>query len=216
MISLLDRYHQAVAFKDMVIAVRMKSTQAVSDYSCNGRHVFSQTRELERPLVGSILQSMWGVSPKHLLWGPKHNSTFVDDTWSVGNTPFRPFSDISSLSFVQKDAARRNVLLTNLNSSLTSAIDVVESIAASFLSLSNGGICSNTSWIRQFLLCHILISRWHCTISGHQIIICMLLTLLFTALHKFWRHPLFAGIFIGLLYIFAKREKLFWNKRKQF
>ncbi|VFQ83728.1 unnamed protein product [Cuscuta campestris] len=52
MILLLDRYHQAVAFKDMVIA------------------------------------SMWGVSPTHFLWGPKHNSTLVDDTWSVGNTPF--------------------------------------------------------------------------------------------------------------------------------
>lgn len=129
-ILLLDRYHQSVSFKDMVIAVRTKNTQTVSDYSCNGRHVFTQTRELERPLVGSILQSMWGVSPTHLLWSPRHNSTLVDYTWSVGQTPFGPFSEISSLSFVQKDAARRNVLLTSLNYSITSAIDVLESIAA--------------------------------------------------------------------------------------
>ena len=63
---LLDRYHQPVAFKDMVIAVRTRNTQTVSDYSCNGHHMFTQTRELDRPLVGSILQSMWGVSPTHL------------------------------------------------------------------------------------------------------------------------------------------------------
>lgn len=127
---LLDRYHQSVAFKDMVIAVRTRNTQTVSDYSCNGRHMFTQTRELERPLVGSILQSMWGVSPTHLSWSPRHNSTLVDYTWSVGQTPFGPFSETLSLSFVQKDAARRNILLTSLNYSLTSAIDVLESIAA--------------------------------------------------------------------------------------
>ena len=57
---LLDQYHQSVAFKDMVIAVRTRNTQTVSDYSWNGRHMFTQTRELDRPLVGSILQSMWG------------------------------------------------------------------------------------------------------------------------------------------------------------
>ncbi|GAB4832160.1 hypothetical protein Ancab_006177 [Ancistrocladus abbreviatus] len=130
MLLLLDRYHQSVAFKDMVIAIRTKNTQTVSDYSCNGRHVFTQTRELDRSLVGSILQSMWGVSPTHLVWSPTHNSTLVDYTWSVGQTPFGPFSEISSLSFVQKDAARRNILLTWLNESITSAIDVLESVNA--------------------------------------------------------------------------------------
>lgn len=130
MLLLLDRYHQTVAFRDMVIAVRTRNTQTVSDYSCNGRHVFTQTRELERPLVGSILQSMWGVSPTHMLWSPRHNTTLVDYTWSVGQTPFGPFSEISTLSFVQKDAARRNVLLTSLNYSISSAVDVLESIAA--------------------------------------------------------------------------------------
>nr|GEY22367.1 hypothetical protein [Tanacetum cinerariifolium] len=91
----IRRYHQSVAFKDMVIAVRTKSTQTVSDYSCNGRHVFTQTRELERPLVGLILQSMWGVSQTHL-----------------------------------KDAAKRNVILTSLNFTITSALDVLKSVSA--------------------------------------------------------------------------------------
>ncbi|KAF9604204.1 hypothetical protein IFM89_004910 [Coptis chinensis] len=129
-LMLLDRYHQSVAFKDMVIAVRTKSTQTVSDYSCNGRHVITQTRELVKPLVGSILQSMWGVAPTHLLWSPRHNSTLVDYTWSIGQTPFGPFSETSSLSFVQKDAARRNVLLTSLNYTITRVLDVFEVIAA--------------------------------------------------------------------------------------
>ncbi|KAL1200841.1 hypothetical protein V5N11_022331 [Cardamine amara subsp. amara] len=127
---LLDRFHQSVAFRDMVIAVRTRGTQTVSDYTCNGRHVFVHTRDLERPLVGSILQSMWGVSSTHLTWSPRHNTTLVDYTWSIGQTPFGPFSDISSLSFVQKDAAKRNVLLTSLNTTITSAIDVIDSAVA--------------------------------------------------------------------------------------
>ncbi|CAN6455712.1 unnamed protein product [Victoria cruziana] len=126
---LLDRYHQAVAFKDMVIAVRTRGSQSVSDYSCNGRHVIVQARELERAIVGSILQSMWGVSPTHVTWSPRHNNTLIDYTWSIGQTPFGPFSELVSLSFVQKDAARRNVILTTLNYTITSAIDVIDAVA---------------------------------------------------------------------------------------
>uniref|UniRef100_A0A0E0LD03 DUF7906 domain-containing protein n=1 Tax=Oryza punctata TaxID=4537 RepID=A0A0E0LD03_ORYPU len=127
---LLDRYHQAVAFRDMVIAVRTRSSQTVSDYSCNGRHVITMTRNLDRPIIASVLQSMWGVSPTHQSWSPEHNATVVDYTWSTGHTPFGPFSETKSLSFVQKDAARRNVLLTTMNYTITSAIDVLESMAA--------------------------------------------------------------------------------------
>ena len=126
---LLDRYHQAVAFRDMVIAVRTRSLQTVSDYACNGRHMITQARNLERPIVGSVLQSIWGVSPTHLSWSALHNHTIVDYTWSTGQTPFGPFSDSLSLSFVQKDAARRNVLLTALNYTILSSADVLQSLA---------------------------------------------------------------------------------------
>eukprot|EP00252_Welwitschia_mirabilis_P006738 TRINITY_DN17640_c0_g1_i1.p1 TRINITY_DN17640_c0_g1~~TRINITY_DN17640_c0_g1_i1.p1 ORF type:complete len:684 (+),score=9.83 TRINITY_DN17640_c0_g1_i1:93-2144(+) len=126
---LLDRFHQAVAFKDMVIAVRTWSSQSMMDYSCNGRHIIMQARSLERPIVGALLQSLWGVSPTHLTWSPRHNNTLVDYTWSVGQTPFGPFTEMTSLSFVQTDSARRNVLLTTLNASVSSALDVFQSVA---------------------------------------------------------------------------------------
>ncbi|KAK9061763.1 hypothetical protein SSX86_018946 [Deinandra increscens subsp. villosa] len=241
-ILLLDRYHQSVAFKDMVIAVRTKNTQTVSDYSCNGRHVFTQTRELERPLVGSILQSMWGVSPTHLVWSAQHNSTLVDYTWSVGHTPFGPFSELSSLSFIQKDAARRNVLLTSLNYTISSAIDVLESITA------HGG--------ERKLLPHNQLSefiqRWNLFKYKVDKVVFSLSHLDFEkglyylrssdhdlyAIHSLVYHasqdleaslvcfedPPFpwasflmsVGIFVGLVYAYSQRDKLFSNKRKQF
>ncbi|KAH7447215.1 hypothetical protein KP509_01G097300 [Ceratopteris richardii] len=127
---LLDRYHQSIAYRDMVIAVRTKASQGVSDYTCNGRHVILQSRQLERPIVGSLLQTLWGVTPTHLRWSTSHNNSIVDYTWSVGQTPFGPFSDLLSLSFVQKDAAHRNSLLITFNNSVSSAIEALQSVKA--------------------------------------------------------------------------------------
>ncbi|XP_025012792.2 uncharacterized protein LOC8276030 [Ricinus communis] len=239
---LLDRYHQSVAFRDMVIAVRTKTTQTVSDYSCNGRHVFTHTRELERPLVGSILQSMWGVSPTHLSWSSRHNNTLVDYTWSVGQTPFGPFSETSSLSFVQKDAARRNVLLTSLNYSITSAIDVLESIAA------HGGDrkllkqSQHVEFIQRWNLFKYKLDKavsamshldfemalYYMRSSDHDLY--AIHSLVYHASQDLeasllcfkdppfpWGSVSISAIgFFALFYVFAKRDKLFRNKRKQF
>lgn len=125
----LDRYHQVMPFKDMVIAVRTKALQhMMSDYSCNGRPTLTFIRELDRPLVAALLQTLWGVSPTHLTWSAQHNSTVADYRWAVGPTPFGPFSDLLSLSFAQTDPARRNVLYSMLNASVTSALDILEAI----------------------------------------------------------------------------------------
>lgn len=239
---LLDRYHQSVSFKDMVIAVRTKNTQTVSDYSCNGRHVFTQTRDLERPLVGSILQSMWGVSPTHLLWSSRHNNTLVDYTWSVGQTPFGPFSEISSLSFVQKDAARRNVLLTSLNYSITSAVDVLESI------MLHGGdrkllkLNRHAEFIQRWNLFKYKLDRavsalshfdfemalYYLRSSDHDLygihsLVYHASQELEASLVCFKDPPLPWGSIsisavgvLAFLYIWTKRDRIFRNKRKQF
>ncbi|KAH6774501.1 transmembrane protein [Perilla frutescens var. frutescens] len=241
-ILLLDRYHQSVAFKDMVIAVRTRSTQTVSDYSCNGHHVFTQTRELERPLVGSILQSMWGVSPTHLVWSPRHNSSLMDYTWSVGQTPFGPFSEIPSLSFVQKDAARRNVLLTSLNYSITSGVDVLGSIVAHGGERKLLGHNRRTEFYQRWNLFRYKLEKsisalshfdyemalYYLKSSDHDLY--AMHTLVYHASQELeaslvcfedppfpWSSFLLSiGICFALLFVYAKRDKLFHNKRKQF
>ncbi|KAK7271742.1 hypothetical protein RJT34_27889 [Clitoria ternatea] len=239
---LLDRYHQSVAFKDMVIVVRTKNTQTVSDYSCNGRHVFTQTRELERPIVGSILQTMWGVSPTHMSWSPQHNDTLVDYTWSMGQTPFGPFSEIFTLSFVQKDAARRNVLLTSLNYSITSAKDVLQSIE------THGGEKNllkqkqHVEFVQRWnLFKHKLnkavsamshldfeMALFYLRSSDHDLY--AIHSIVYHASQEIeaslvcFRDPPFpwasvsisALAFLALSYVYIRRDKLFKNKRKQF
>ncbi|XP_010242378.1 PREDICTED: uncharacterized protein LOC104586747 [Nelumbo nucifera] len=239
---LLDRYHQSVAFRDMVIAVRTTSTQTVSDYSCNGRHVITQTRTLERPLVGSILQSMWGVSPTHLLWNRRDNRTLVDYTWSIGQTPFGPFSELSSLSFVQKDAARRNILLTSLNYTITSALDVLDSIAShggernllkqnrhvefvqrwNLLKYKLDKAISSLSHLDFDMALYFLRSSEHDLYAIHSLVYHASQELE-ASLVCFkdppfpWASVSMAGVaFFAFLYVYAKRDKIFRNKRKQF
>ncbi|BAF19863.2 Os06g0584200 [Oryza sativa Japonica Group] len=239
---LLDRYHQAVAFRDMVISVRTRSSQTVSDYSCNGRHVITMTRNLDRPIIASVLQSMWGVSPTHQSWSPEHNATVVDYTWSTGHTPFGPFSETKSLSFVQKDAARRNVLLTTLNYTITSAIDVLESMAAhggesillrrkrrvefiqrwNLLTYKLEKVVSAMSRLDYNKAMYFLRSSDHDLFAVH--------TLVYQASQELeaslvcfkdppfpWLSVSMSGIFVfGFFYVYSKRDKLFRSKRKQF
>ncbi|KAL5988635.1 hypothetical protein ACLOJK_026733 [Asimina triloba] len=239
---LLDRYHQAVAFKDMVIAVRTRSTQTVSDYTCNGRHVIMQARVLERPIIGSILQSLWGVSPTHLSWSPRHNSTLVDYTWSVGQTPFGPFSESLSLSFVQKDAARRNVLLTSLNYTISSGIDVLESLAGhggdrhvlrgsrhvefvqrwNLLKYKLDKVVSAISHLDYDLALYFLRSSDHDLFAIHSLVY-QASQELEASLVCFkdppfpWAAASVAGVILfAFIYVYAKRDRIFRNKRKQF
>ncbi|URD87264.1 hypothetical protein MUK42_28505 [Musa troglodytarum] len=239
---LLDRYHQAIAFRNMVIAVRTRSSQTVSDYSCNGRHVITQTRNLDRPIIGSVLQSMWGVSPTHLSWSPQHNSTLVDYTWSVGQTPFGPFSETSFLSFIQRDAARRNVLLTSLNYTITSAIDVLQSMAVhggdrkllkerkhvefvqrwNLLKYKLEKVVSGISHFDFEKAMYFLRSSDHDLYAIH--------TLIYEASQKLeallvcfkdppfpWASVSLFGVFLfGFCYVYAKRDKILKSKRKQF
>jgi hypothetical protein len=239
---MLDRYHQAVAFKDMVVAVRTKSSQTVSDYSCNGRHVITQTRNLDRPLVGAILQSMWGVSPTHLSWSPEHNDTLIDYTWSVGHTPFGPFSDTLTPSSAQRDAARRNVLLSTLNYTISSAVDVLEAMAMhggeKILHRKKRHVEFVQRWnLFRFKLDKVVsaMSRldyekamYYLKLSDHDLY--MIHTLVYQASQEMeaqlvcFTDPPFpwisvsvsAAFVFGFFYVYAKRDKFFRNKRKQF
>lgn len=239
---LLDRYHQAMAFRDMVIAVRTRSSQGVSDYSCNGRHVVSQTRQLERPIVGALLQCIWGVTPTHLRWSTQHNGTIVDYTWGVGQTPFGPFSDMLSLSFVQKDAAPRNILFTTLNASVSSAIDVLQSLKAHGGERKLLGAKRHVEFMQRWNVYHFKLEKALSAMSHFEFdnalyflksldydlfrmhkLVYEAATELQSAFVCFkdppfpWRPiAISAGSLALLLYLWIKREKLFSSKKKRF
>ena len=58
-------------------------------------------------------------------WNP-HRGTFESNpTWAVGNTPFGPFSNSIILSFALLDSYARNVVLSNVETSLSSLRDIL-------------------------------------------------------------------------------------------
>eukprot|EP00250_Pteridium_aquilinum_P014393 c21960_g1_i1 orf=190-2199(+) len=239
---LLDRYHQAIAFRDMVIAVRTRSSQGVSDYTCNGRHVVLQSRHLERPIVGALLQTLWGVTPTHLRWSAQHNSSIVDYTWSVGQTPFGPFSDMLSLSFVQKDAASRNTLFITFNNSVSSAIEVLQSVKSHGGERKLLGPKRHVEFMQRWHVFYFKLEKVMYSISHfdfdtalyfmkssdhdllrlHRLVydaaIEVQTTLVCFKDPPFPWKPLlvFCSMVVIVLYLWLKREKLFYNKKKQF
>lgn len=239
---LLDRYHQAMAFRDMVVAVRTRLSQGTSDYTCNGRHVVTQTRQLERPIVGAILQSLWGVTPTHLRWSTQHNSTIVDYTWGVGQTPFGPFSDMLSLSFVQRDAAPRNTLFTALNVSVSSALDVLQSLKAHGGERKLLGSKRHVEFMQRWNVfrfklekaasaishfefdnaLYFIKSSDHDLLRMHKLVYEAAAELQATLVcftdppFPWWPVAISAGVVFMLLYLWIKRDQLFYNKKKRF
>ncbi|KAL2613662.1 hypothetical protein R1flu_025354 [Riccia fluitans] len=239
---LLDRYHQVIPFRDMVIAVRSKAGQVVTEYSCNGRPMVAQTRMLERPIVGALLQSLWGVAPTHLTWSAQHNSSLVDYRWAVGQTPFGPFSDSMSLSFAQRDAAPRNILYSMLNQSISSALDLLETIKLHGGEKKLFGQKRHLEFLQRWNLYVYKLEKVVATISHFDFKMGLYFlksaehdlfavhNLAYTASGDFeatmicykdppfpWVSVLSFILFLGAVgYIWFRRDKLFVNKKKRF
>lgn len=127
---LLDRHSQVTAFPDMLLAVRSRAGETLVDYSCGGNAVLMQPHNMARPLLGGVLEAVWGVAPTQLAWRESTQSISRTYAWSVGLTPFGPFGSGSNLSFVQKDAAVRNMIMTHMNMSLTTTLELLQTFAA--------------------------------------------------------------------------------------
>lgn len=110
MILLLDRFHQAVPFEDMVLGVQSRAGLAQLDATCAGAHALMDTARAERALLGALLQSGWGVAPSDVTWSAARNETEASLLWAVGATPFGPYSARDRLSFALRDAAARAAL----------------------------------------------------------------------------------------------------------
>jgi hypothetical protein len=65
------------------------------------------------------IESIADEANRSQAWSSAHNKTVVDHLWSLGLTPYGPFSTWMQLSFSQKDAASRHILYTELQTVLS-------------------------------------------------------------------------------------------------
>jgi len=117
----------AVAFPNMVVASVGPLKEYFSQYSCGGKSLSEDYREnnidLTRSILASILQSAWGVAPPYQTWSSIRKEISEDFTYSVGLTPFGPFSTALTLPFSIKDQVYRALLLQYKNQTFTELND---------------------------------------------------------------------------------------------
>lgn len=70
----------------------------------------------------------WGVADSAVGWSRATGRSW-SHLWSTAATPFGPLSLARELSFVQRDAMARNLVLSALNSSVSHAASLLEGVA---------------------------------------------------------------------------------------
>ena len=150
---LLDGQHQAVAFPDMVVAIRTRAGHVPAPAACAvGEHaeaaafgigaaspsspvrlappVLLDVGAMGRPLLSAVLRAGWGVAPPHSGWSEQGGDFRSEYLWEVGHTPFGPWSRVLGLSFAAKDAAQRHVVTSAQAAALARARSSLAALAA--------------------------------------------------------------------------------------
>jgi hypothetical protein len=144
---LLDGRHVALPFSELVLAVQTRTPSGAGtvsssvpavppppppslllDEQCQGTAISLHANSLARPLLSALLQSGWGIVPTGTTWSAAHNSTVTRLLWSSAHTPHGPYSTRATLSYAQRDAAKRAPLYARI----TEAFAEVRQLAAHF------------------------------------------------------------------------------------
>eukprot|EP00899_Mesostigma_viride_P024805 jgi/Mesvir1/5509/Mv15550-RA.1 len=127
---MLDTQKMALSFPQMVIAVHSNTHDKNVFFACNGKRIAVNPGDVTRPVLASLLRAGWGVASTHRRWGVLQNATLQNYLWATGLTPFGPLSPATRLSFVQRDAAMRNVILSHLSHQISEMGDLLTKFAA--------------------------------------------------------------------------------------
>lgn len=118
----------------MVIAVQMPYSE-LSTLSCHNNVPLIDFRDASRAVLASLLTTIWGIVPTYERWSLLHNKVVRNYLFGLARTPFGTLSNSMQLSFVQKDAATKHVIFSQLQSILSEINSLFEhfSVIHSFL-----------------------------------------------------------------------------------
>lgn len=94
------------------MGVQTHAEMTTVDAVCNGQTMKTDPSDASRALLGSLLSTLFGVAPSGVGYNPSSNSTELAHMWTVGMTPYGHFAQGLDSHFGLKDAAHRNVLLS--------------------------------------------------------------------------------------------------------
>eukprot|EP00300_Choanocystis_sp_HF-7_P012541 c17930_g1_i2.p1 GENE.c17930_g1_i2~~c17930_g1_i2.p1 ORF type:complete len:548 (+),score=115.22 c17930_g1_i2:3-1646(+) len=112
----IDKYFQARAVRDVVVAVQSSTMRWDSHMSCNEQHIKWNLRNPLRAVVMATAQIVSGLLPSHVYQSPVYNRLAQNWLWSVGQSPLSFTSSGTRFSELQIDIARRNQIIGVLES----------------------------------------------------------------------------------------------------
>jgi len=122
---LLDRFHQAVSFPDSIFAITTQSGPFTVDFSCNDEVLTLDASDATRGIIGSVLETVWGVGSPSVTWNTALQQTQPDHLWGVGYTPWGPFSQSREISMSTRDAMLRNQVYTAIYESANHLSEII-------------------------------------------------------------------------------------------
>eukprot|EP00003_Mantamonas_plastica_P007625 TRINITY_DN1647_c0_g1_i3.p1 TRINITY_DN1647_c0_g1~~TRINITY_DN1647_c0_g1_i3.p1 ORF type:complete len:958 (-),score=294.74 TRINITY_DN1647_c0_g1_i3:8-2881(-) len=111
----IDKYWQAKALRDMVIAVQSEHTEWSSHTSCNGKEIYLNLRNPLKNTLASTALHYAGVLPSHMAYSDAHQQTAQNWQWSVGDNPLATTSFYHEFSRIQIDTAHRHFVVNALD-----------------------------------------------------------------------------------------------------
>eukprot|EP00002_Diphylleia_rotans_P027940 TRINITY_DN5628_c0_g1_i2.p1 TRINITY_DN5628_c0_g1~~TRINITY_DN5628_c0_g1_i2.p1 ORF type:complete len:660 (+),score=133.89 TRINITY_DN5628_c0_g1_i2:55-2034(+) len=129
-VLLLDRFHQSVSNNNIIVAVQTRTGRVALDFQCDDATIYLDSTDATRAVLGSVLETAYGIAPSYSLWDAAHHTAHVDYLWCIGKTPFGYFSTENDLSFVYKDLASRTNVYSLFNSTLSSLGDLFVKFAS--------------------------------------------------------------------------------------
>jgi hypothetical protein len=137
---LLDGLSTCASYGDMAFSVSslgmtMTEPDGVShgmQLHCGGR-ILSDTTPIQvsRCSYSALLQTLWGVRPRHLAWESLGGKTDADFLWATAASLHTPLSLCSEPTFVEKDAYPRAMLLAAVDAIASRAETALERASTS-------------------------------------------------------------------------------------
>ena len=108
-------------FRDGALLLGSASLYSEKGFSCQGRPLPAAltARNLARRALAATLRGIYAVSPPNLRWSTAKHGFVSDYMYSIGHTPFGPFSTSLRVSRAIVDAVWRNPIIAHLTDTFT-------------------------------------------------------------------------------------------------
>ncbi len=142
---LVDKYFQAKALSDVVIAVQSNFPSHPSRVQCNGRAVMADLRDPSRETLAAVALQLGGLVPHHLSYSHATHCVTQEWLWSVGDSPLSHTSHGLHFGSLQQDLIARNYIVSALEHSLNTSDSVIEMLHAARTLRENFAVARNVT-----------------------------------------------------------------------